>query len=117
MKTTIKRITLLVLALLFAAFSMSGALASHYSYYDDRDCAGCGYPYEGYAPIYRTGYYASSWTYGYSGWDYNRVYYRYHYPYSTWRYNSYYPPGTWVAHYAYRSYPMYVGYPYPGYYW
>lgn len=108
-----KRIALIIMALLFSALSVSSALAYHYS----SDCYGCGYPNYGYAPIYRTGYYYNTWNYGYSGWDYNRVYYRYHYPYSTYRYNSYYPPGTWVAHYAYRTYPMYVGYPFPGYYW
>lgn len=111
-KPAIRRITFIVVALLFAAFSMSGALAYHYNYDSSHSS-----PDYGYAPIYSSGYSANTWNYGFSGWDYNRVYYRYHYPYSTYRYNSYYPPGTWVAHYAYRTYPMYVGYPFPGYYW
>jgi hypothetical protein len=109
-----KRIALVIIGLLFFGLSMNSALA-YTVYYDDdyRDYNSAQYGY----PIYTSGYYSNTWNYGWSGWDYNRVYYRYHYPYSTYRYNSYYPPGTWVAHYNYRVYPMAVAYPFPGYYW
>jgi hypothetical protein len=110
MKTILKRITLFLVTLLFLGMSVSSAFAYHYNYVEPDH----GYRY---TPIYSSGYYYNTYTYGYSGWDYNRVYYRYHYPYSTYRYNSYYPPGTWVAHYGYQIYPMAVGYPFQGYYW
>lgn len=110
MNATFKRITLFIVALLFLGLSMSSAFAYHYNYQE----AEYGYRY---TPLYNSGHSYNVWTYGYSGWDYNRVYYRYHYPYSNYRYNSYHPPGTWAAHYTGQVYPMYVGYPFPGYYW
>jgi hypothetical protein len=127
MGIAIKRMMLFAIALVFAAFSLQSAFAYGYDGYygngyygngydgNNRGCyGGCGYP------IYQAGYWSNTWSYGWSGWNYNRVYYRYHYPYSTFNYYSY-PNyrygGQWNAHYAYNTYPMTVAYPWPGYYW
>ena len=108
--------------LLFAALAAvlvplfaGSAAAYHYGSYDG-DSA--------YRPIYRTGYYYNTFAYGYGGWDYHRIYYKYHYPYSTSWYSGYgygnypYLPYGWARwQYAYPVNPGYVGYPWPGYYW
>jgi hypothetical protein len=113
MNVLFKRTLLVLAAVLFAALTFQSASAYSYAY--PQGCYGCG----GY-PIYAAGYYHSTWSYGWSGWGYNRVYYNYHYPYSTYNYYnhpSYGYGGYWNAHYLYRTYPVAVAYPYPGYYW
>ena len=107
-----KKIAVLAFTIAAMLLSVGSAFAYHYNYYPN---------YYGYAgPIYASGYYYSTYNYGWSGWGYNRVYYNYHYPYSTYNYYNY-PSygygGPWMMNYAYRSYPMYVAYPFPGYYW
>lgn len=125
MVTILKRAIVVLFVLL--TLSLTAVSASAYDYhYDDRD-------YQ--QPIYRTGYYYNTVAYGYSGWDYQRIYYKYHYPYSTsgnsgygygygnsygygntYGYNTF-APGWTRWQYAYPVNPGYVGYPYPGYYW
>src|SRR3989344_5365188 len=82
MDVILKRVLFIAVALLIAPLVAVSALASHYDY-DYADNA-----YRSY-PIYRTGEYHNSYAYGYSGWDYHRIYYRYHYPYSTSWYGGY----------------------------
>lgn len=52
-------------------------------------------------PIYGTGYHYSTYSYGWSGWDYNRVYYRYHYPYHR---QAFYPYRPFVSRHHYYPY-------------
>lgn len=111
---TIKRIMLIAIAFVFATLSLQSAFA--YSYGGYGGCyGGCGG-----APIYQAGYWHNSYSYGWSGWGYNRVYYNYHYPYNTYnyyRYPSYGYGGMWNRYYMYNVYPVAVAYPFPGYYW
>src|SRR5690349_6248767 len=102
-----------LLTLLFAAslFLMGVASASAYVTSDWRN------PYYGYGyPIYTSGYYAYPYTYGFSGWSYNRVYYNYHYSYPTYAYGGYnYYPGYyaapgWTRYYNVAVWPVYPAY-------
>jgi len=125
MHVTLKRVLLVAFAILALPLIAGSAFAS--GYYDDE------YAYRSW-PIYRAGSYYGTYAYGYSGWDYHRIYYRYHYPYSTsvysngygYDYNGYggygqntrYLPYGWSRwQYAYPVNPGYVGYPTGGYYW
>jgi hypothetical protein len=115
MNTITKGLFLAVLAATLVSLFAGTASAYHYGTYDG-DAA--------YQPIYQTGYYYNTVAYGYSGWDYHRIYYKYHYPYSTdWYYGYGYgqynalPYGWTRWQYAYPVNPGYVGYPTPGYYW
>jgi len=69
------------------------------------------YGNQGYGPYYATGAYDYPHVYGFSGWGYNTVYYKYHQPYSTYRYGSHYGGygynTPWVNNYAYRVWPAY----------
>ncbi len=113
MNLNLKRIMLVLATVLFVALTFQSATA--YSSYNYNDCYGC----NGY-PIYARGYYSSTWSYGWSGWGYNRINYNYHYPhnnYNYYNYPSYGYGGYWNQHYMYQVYPVAVAYPYPGYYW
>jgi hypothetical protein len=105
MELTLKRIILVLATLLFASLSLSGALAYRYDGYYG------GYGAWGYGPVVSPGYYYQPYTYGWSGWSYNRVQYRYHYPYGTYNYYG----GPWGG-FRYAPYPV-VAYPHWGYYW
>lgn len=116
----LKRVLVAMLVLLALPLASMSVSAYHYEY-DDRD-------YQ--QPIYRTGHYYNTVAYGYSGWDYHRIHYSYHYPYSTnyggygysgyggsYGYSNSLPYGWTRWQYAYPVNPGYVGYPTPGYYW
>ncbi len=120
MNTMLKKLTLLFAAFILVALFTQSVSASSYAYPQGN--------YGGYEyPIYSTGYYSNTWSYGWSGWGYNRINYNYHYPYSNYNYYNY-PSygyggyggnynGYWNRHYMYQVYPVAVAYPFPGYYW
>jgi hypothetical protein len=115
MDIKLKRFLIGLFAVLFATLGVASASAYHYgSYgsYGGYDRGMSYYPsYGGYGNNYYGGYggyYSYPQIYGWSGWGYSRVYYNYHYPYS--QPNNFYP-------YAYRTYPAYAAYPFPGQYW
>ena len=113
MKNNFKRITFILVVVLLSMLSAGSVLAYHYNYQDN--------DYNGYdIPIYNSGYYYNTYSYGWSGWDYHRVNYNYHYPYNYdgyyTQYQSYWYGGPWMRGYAHRVVPGYVAYPWPGYY-